>query len=85
VEDRADLVQGAAEISELMGAAFAADPRSLAVEGGAGLVQGLVPFGGRAPCLCGGGRGEGWCFVVFVEPAATCAGDAQMMAGRPRP
>ena len=76
VEDGADLVEGAAEFSELVSGAFAADPRSLAVEGGAGLVQCLVPFGGRAPCFCGGGRGEGWCFVVVVEPAAARGGDA---------
>ena len=73
VEDRADLVEGAAEFSELVGGAFAADLRGLAVEGGAGFVQCLVPLGGRAPCLCGGGRGEVWCFVVVVEPAATRA------------
>ena len=76
VEDRADLVEGGAEFSELVSGAFAADPRSLAGKGGAGFVQGTVPFGGRAPCLCGGGRGEGWCVVVLVEPAAPCAGDA---------
>ena len=76
VEDRADLVEGAAEFSELVSGAFAADPRSLTVEGCAGFVQCLVPFGGRAPCLCGGGRGEVWCFVVVVEPAAPCGGDA---------
>jgi hypothetical protein len=38
VEDRADLVKGAAEFSELVSGAFAADPRSLAGEGGAGFV-----------------------------------------------
>ena len=76
VEDRADLVEGGAEFSELVRGAFAADPRSLAGEGGAGFVQCLVPFGGRTSCLCGGGRGVGWCFVVVVEPAAPCGGDA---------
>jgi hypothetical protein len=82
VEDRADLVEGAAEFSELVSGAFAADPRSLAGEDCAGFVQCLVPFGGYplglfgfALCFCGGGRGEGWCFVVVVEPAAPCAGD----------
>jgi len=75
VEDRADLVEGAAEISEPVGGAFAADPRSLKAESGAGFVQCPVPFGGRASRLCGGGRGEVWCFVVVVEPAAPCAGD----------
>ena len=76
VEDRADLVEGAAEIPELVSGAFAADPRGLEVESCAGFVQCLVPFGGRAPCLGGGGRGEGWCVVVVVEPAAACGGDA---------
>jgi hypothetical protein len=38
VEDRADLVEGAAEFSELVSGAFAADPRSLKVEGCAGFV-----------------------------------------------
>ena len=83
MEDRADLFEGAAEFSEPVSGAFAADPRSLKVEGGAGFVQGLIPFGGRASCLlgfalcfCGGGRGEVWCLVVVVEPAAACGGDA---------
>src|ERR1700722_2659500 len=76
VEDRADLVEGAAEFSELVGGVFAADPRSLKVESGAGFVQCLVPFGGRAPCIGGGGRGGGRCSVVVVEPVATCGGDA---------
>jgi hypothetical protein len=31
---------------------------------------------GFALCFGGGGRGEGWCVVVVVEPAATCGGDA---------
>jgi hypothetical protein len=38
VEDRADLVEGAAEFSELVSGAFAADPRSLAGEDCAGFV-----------------------------------------------
>jgi hypothetical protein len=83
VEDRADLVEGATEISELVGGAFAAGPRGLAVEGCAGFVQCMVPFGGRALCLfglalcfCCGGRGEGGCLVVFVESEAAGGGDA---------
>ena len=76
VEDGADLVEGAAEFSELVSGAFAADPWSLAGEGGAGFVQCLVAFGGHAPCFGGGGRGEVWCFVVVVEPRQACGGDA---------
>jgi hypothetical protein len=38
VEDRADLVEGAAEFPELVSGAFAADPRSLAGEDCAGFV-----------------------------------------------
>jgi hypothetical protein len=38
VEDGGDLVEGAAEISQSVSGAFAADPRSLAVERGAGFV-----------------------------------------------
>ena len=58
VEDRADLVEGAAEFSELVGGAFAADPRSEKAESCAGFVQCLVPFGGRALCFGGGGCSE---------------------------
>src|SRR3984885_10223909 len=76
VEDGADLVEGAAEISELVSGAFAAGPRSLKVKSCAGFVQCLIPFGGRAPCIGGGGRGEVWRFVVVVEPVAACGGDA---------
>jgi hypothetical protein len=38
VEDGADLVEGAAEFSEMVSGAFAAGPRGLAGEGGAGFV-----------------------------------------------
>ena len=82
VEDRADLVEGAAEFPDLVSGAFAADPRSLAGEDCAGFVQCLVPFGGPtlglfgfALCFYGGGRGEDWCSVVVAGPAAPCAGD----------
>ena len=66
VEDRADLFEGAAEFSEPVSGTLAADPRSLKVEGGAGFVQCLVPFSGRAPRLCGGGGSEGWCVVCLL-------------------
>jgi hypothetical protein len=53
VEDRTDLVEGTAEFSELVSGAFAAHSWSLAAEGGAGLAQRVVPFGGRALDLFG--------------------------------
>ncbi len=83
VEDGADLVEGGAEVAELVGGAFAASARGLAVEGGASLVQCVVSFGGRALCLFGlalcfggGGCSAGWRLVVFGEPCAAGGGDA---------
>ena len=83
VEDRADLLEGAAEISELMSGAFAADPRSLPGEGSrasssassrSAAVRWTCSVFRCASAAAAAARAGA--LVAVVEPAATCGRDA---------
>ena len=90
MEDRADLVEGAAR-SSAGERRVPAEPAESAGRRWRGLRPARGPV--RWPCavpsvrvvFCGGGRRERWCFVVVVEPVAARAGDASDDGGWPRP